>query len=292
MESLEDRIDASIRLRQCASEAIAKVLRDNPGLSEVEFCNELAKGFFTGEKVHKEGWYNPPPLGISALFCNERDTKRTYFTTLRNEEYWPKEQNFYTKESLGFIYASPVDIETGMIGDTGLMFYNGKDEEILNHLRQSFKINEMVAEYAEVGMSFGELNSYCRKLMTECGYNIPYWVSTTDKLIHNIGHTVPWSYEEPSEEEQRIIKGHDFQLLKDTISKKRIFLNAGEEFKIPKTICFTVEIRAEDKARPHLPATYSHLMVAFKDGKKQIIGGFDPILQAAGMSGSMESKYH
>ena len=56
MISIEERIDICVKLRKETSEAIAKVLREHPELSETEFREYLSAELFAGESVHKEGW--------------------------------------------------------------------------------------------------------------------------------------------------------------------------------------------------------------------------------------------
>jgi hypothetical protein len=292
MKSLEERIAVCENLRRQTSEAMAKVLKDRPTLSEVEFRDYLAKELFTGETVHKEGWYNPPPLGITALFCDEGDTKRTYFTSLRHEEYWARDDRRFDNNSVGLVYASPVDKKTGMIGDIALSVCRGSNDVVSNHLQQSLSIVETIAEYAKVGMSLSELVDYAQEVLEKSGLSQTSFVSTENKLIKNIGHTIPWSYELPTAEEQSVIEGDDFEKLKNLISKKRIFLDADQEFKIPETICFTVEMNISNPNNSELPSAYYHLLVVFKGGKKEIIANFDPILQATGMNASITSKYH
>lgn len=292
MKLLGDRIDVCENLRRQTSEAMSKVLNDCSNLSETEFRDHLARELFTGETVYKEGWYNPPPLGIAALFCNESDTKRSYFSSLRHEEYWPRDDRRLGNDSVGLIYASPVDVKTGMIGDIALSVYRGSSEAVRNHFQQSLFIVETIAEYAKVGMSFRELFDYAQEVLEKNVLSQTSFLSTENKLIKNIGHTIPWSYELPTVEEQSVIEGDDFEKLKNLISKKRIFLDANQEFKIPETICFTVEMNISNPNNSELPSVYFHLLVAFKGGKKTIFANFDPILQAIGMSVSITSKYH
>jgi hypothetical protein len=126
--------------------------------------------------------------------------------------------------------------------------------------------------------------------MAEQGLNNNRTITYTDKVKTNIGHTVPWSYEDPTPEELSIINGTDFDKLKNLISSKRINLNEKEDFKIPPTIAFTTEFRAESNKDPHLPNASFHLIVSFVDGKKEVLGGFNTVFQATRMD-FIKSKF-
>lgn len=68
----------------------------------------------------------------------------------------------------------------------------------------------------------------CQKLMEERGLNNQRTITYTDKARSNIGHTIPWSYEKPTNEETAIIEGDDFDKLKNLISSKRVNLNKAK----------------------------------------------------------------
>jgi hypothetical protein len=286
----QERIKICKETRILAAQAMAEVLAENKIISEANFCSKVAKKLSAGQNLWPEGWYSPPPLGVSALFNDAEHPQRLLYDNLRKQEFWPKDNNIFAENSLGSIYASPVHKQTGIIGDFGLTIYTGKDERIQKHIKSCLEAVEETAEYAQIGMEFRELHQFCQKLMAEQGLNNNRTITYTDKVKTNIGHTVPWSYEDPTPEELSIINGTDFDKLKNLISSKRINLNEKEDFKIPPTIAFTTEFRAESNKDPHLPNASFHLIVSFVDGKKEVLGGFNTVFQATRMD-FIKSKF-
>lgn len=285
MAELLENIEACKTTRGLAAQAVAEVLHSGE-ISETQFCGQVA------EKLYKhpnwdQGWYSPPPKGVAALFGPENNVGRLAYDNLRKPEFWPQ-NNIFAGQSLGYVYASPVNKASGIIGDFGLTIYRGTDQKIIDHLKRCLLITEKTAEYAQVGMEFGEVYNYCLKLMAEHGLNNQRMLAISSSVKNNIGHTVPWSHELPTEEELKIITGQDFEKLKALISSKRINLNSEELFKIPSTIAFTVEPRMENN---NSPMTSFHIIVAFMDGKKEIFGNFNPVFKSLNMETFITGNY-
>ncbi len=288
--TLENRIDICDRLRSKTADIFAEILLENKILSEVSFRENIISKLSEDKNIYKEGWYNPPPFGVGVLFGSSSDSSRLSFKTLRKEEFWPREDCFFRKESIGLLYASPVDVKTATIGDFGVMAYNGTNLKIQEHLIKCLEVLEKIAEFAEVGMEFGEVCRQSQKLLEQYGLARSPIILQSSVTQYNIGHTVPWSYEDPTEEEQKIIEGGNFNEIKNLISRKRIYLNPEEKFKIPPTIAFTTEIRIKSEQDITLPNTYFHMIVCFKNGQKKILGNFNPVFKALGMN-FIKSKY-
>ena len=92
----------------------------------------------------------------------------------------------------------------------------------------------------------------------------------------NLGHTIPGSY-------KPLDFGKSFEEIRETITKKRIFIKENVDFKIPETCAFTIESRFEDAHKSYLPSVHFHFIVCFDKGKKIIMSNFDKIFSAVGM---------
>lgn len=283
-------LDTCEKTRKLASKFVEESFKDHK-LSETEFTNKIKKHFSSNEGLYNHGWYEPPPYGIAALFSEENNFKRLQFDTLRKKDYWPKGEYRFGMEKVGIVYISPVDKNSGVIGDFGTTVYIGSDERIKNHLTNSLSLIEKVAEFSEVGMEFREIHEYAQKIFLKASVNNDRTVTHTDKVGTNIGHTIPWTYENPTESEIKIIKSRNFEKLKDLISRKRINVNSEEKFRIPENIAFTNEIRLEDSNDPSLPLVFFHLTVLFRNGKKSIGSNFNPVFKALEMDKFVQSKY-
>lgn len=147
-----------------------------------------------------------------------------------------------------------------------------------------------MTEYAQVSMEFCELHHFAQKSFTRKGLTNARTVTWTDKVGTNLGHTIPWSYEEPDDIEQQIITDRDFQKLSKLISEKRINVNRFEHFRITDDIAFTVEARLESMEDPSLPNVFYHLIVTYKDGKKIVLANFNKVFDAFGMV-EIRSRY-
>src|SRR3989338_2922440 len=113
---MSDLIDAVIKTRKISAEIAAQSLLRIDGASEIEIHKLILSKMSEHSDIFPTGWYDPPPEGISILF-DETPFKRLQYNSLRNPEYWSKEERKFTKETVGSIYFSPVDKKTGMMGD-------------------------------------------------------------------------------------------------------------------------------------------------------------------------------
>src|SRR5690606_35590118 len=86
-------------------------------------------------QIASEGWYAPPPNGISVLIDADPPYSRLNYSSLRDEQYWPSDK-IIGKESVTIAYASPVDRESLIIGDFGATFYFGDSPDIRYHINQ------------------------------------------------------------------------------------------------------------------------------------------------------------
>jgi hypothetical protein len=255
------------------------------GESEAALHDKLHVALTNRPELFDSGWYAPPPDGIGVLFGRSDDMSRLDFDSLRKVEHWPNDQNALDAETVGLVYASPVE-RSGMIGDFGLTFYRGQNAAIRQQLRLAYELTNRVCEFAQVGMEFRELFDFCQKTMADSGAKSGRMALINDPSDINFGHTVPWSYELPTPDEQRIIDGGSIDKLRDLISSKRLFLNSIESFRIPEVCAFTVEPRVTTVDESgQLRLAYFHFIVAFRGrDKKTTVAGFEPIFDKLQMS--------
>jgi hypothetical protein len=283
MLSLTERVDACIAARKRAANLTAQALSKTIPKNETSLHDTLLKVLAEQPELHPSGWYDPPPGGISVLFGKSTDMHRLDFDSIRKEEFWPQASYKYGPETVGFIYLSPVDRSSGMIGDYGFTFYRGTNRRIRNLLRKALEITEDVAEYASVGMQLKGICEFTEKQLTKHGLQQGRMLLMNDPTGLNFGHTVPWSYEHPTPKEQAAITNAAMPELKNAISRRRLYINRQETFALPETCAFTIEPRvvAMHNGRPEL--FYFHIIVTFREGKKYVAANFNTLFEALGM---------
>jgi hypothetical protein len=134
-----------------------------------------------------QGWYLPPPAGISVLIGEPPHYTRTSFASLRDPSRWPDPQSKLRDECLLFVYASPVDRKTAMIGDFQMTLYAGVDPAIRSHITACFQITASIVSHATVGMEMRELYDYADRLIREFGLSNSTYSTTNTSGQPNIG---------------------------------------------------------------------------------------------------------
>ncbi|MGH3974024.1 MAG: hypothetical protein ACRDS9_11995 [Pseudonocardiaceae bacterium] len=288
-ESAADpRITAVAYAREAAAATLAEAIKTGgPHTSEKGVCDRWSALLAADPKLLAEGWYQPPPNGVSALVGEGPDWSRMSFVSLRHQETWPRDDLMLKRGSLMYAYSSPVVAENYMIGDLGVTLYDGEDEQIWGHLSTCLEITAAVASYAEVGMELRDLYNFAAGLMENAALvNETY--STTDVSGGvDIGHTLPWTYEEPTAEQLTELRSGDYPRIAKAISKARLFHNAQERQKIQPTMAFTVEPRM---AGPGRPLASFHVLVSFDHGVKRIHCGFAQIFSLFGMNSRLPQQ--
>ncbi len=289
--AMENTINICERTRDWLSHTISSTLSRQNDISEKQFATIIGAHIRDNSDLHHEGWYAPPPNGISALFSRSNDFDRLKYDTLRKEEHWPQEEFKLLKESAGALYASPIHRVTGTIGDFGMTVYRGNNKNVQSHLVNCLNTLEQAAGLAQIDMEFRELHDLAQKLFKENSLHNALTVTRTDPVGTNLGHTIPWSYEEPTAGEQNVINGQSLNDLRNLISNKRVHVNRVEQFKIPLNIAFTLEARLESSVDRLMPNTYFHLIITFKNGNKKILTNFNELFFALGMNSYITSKF-
>jgi hypothetical protein len=269
-----DIIEAVAKTRKKAATIASDALASCDGCSEVEIRDRMLASQATDTELYESGWYDPPEGGASVLIGKERMA----FDSLRKQEFWPRDDIVYQNNLPMFVYLSPVDRFTKMIGDFGLTVYSGEDEEMRKHIRKGLAAILRIAESAAVGMSLEAVHDRGLEILSEYGLaHARISTITPGAGESNFGHTVPWSDGEAAPEGKPMAK------LKEDIRIARKFLSPGEQYQIRPTCAFTVESRMMNPQNPELPNIFFHVIVTFSNGEKQLHADFNDIFRENGM---------
>lgn len=264
---------------------LSELLESEKNFSEVDLRDKWLVEIQKSGKVFDDGWYSPPPHGVGVLFAsdNEEDL-RTDYGTLRTEDKWPRDDVFFDREhGLMLVYASPIEKDSGVIGDFGMTVYVGKRPEVQEHLKAVFALTRAIYEHAQVGMTFAELTKFANTLFAERDFESNV-VVTTGTSVDNLGHTIPSTEDDWSDDEKEAIYSGDPEARRDAISKKRIYVDVNEDHVIAPGIAFTIEPRPKVKSDSTIPMAFFHTVCIFnEDGKKEFVTNFDEIFKIAKM---------
>lgn len=271
---------------QSFSQSLQQLLQEGKPISEKILADTWLKNMRKNKKLFPEGWYFPPPHGISILFAKESDVSRVSPPSLRPQEYWPRDDVFLEiRNGLLLVYFSPVDRKTGIIGDFSQTIYFGQSPKIKEHIKKCYHVNLEIFSYIKVGMTLSHIFKYTHELLKSYRLNSDI-ASPTDPTSTNIGHTIPVSYEDWIEKERSLLKGKksNWEDIKNMISKKRVFLNSVEKFKVRKGMAFTIEPRPYILNNKSIPAVLFHMIVLiWPDGRKELLTNFHEIFKLAHM---------
>lgn len=285
-----DKLEICKKTRKIAAESLYNVFSDlllqKKPISEVRLRDKWLSELRKHREIFPDGWYTPPPHGISVLFATEDNLARTNFQSFRWNEFWPNKKIFLDKEKgLIVLYASMVN-RKGIIGDFGVTLYLGRDKNIRSHFKNTLDLQKKIFSYAKIGLSFKKLYIYANKLFAKRELSNDWWVNITDPSGKNMGHTAPFIYERINGQEKQILKSanKNWQKVADMISKKRIFVSPAVGFTIREGAAFSIEPRLRPLNNQHLPIVWFHTIAAFgKNGKKELITDFDKIFKLVGM---------
>lgn len=286
----DEKIAICKTTRKIASDSLhktlQKVLSSKQSISELAFANLWLSELRKYKTIFPEGWYTPPPHGIGVLFGTPDKNSRVNYKTLRAEDMWPKETIFLNDtNNTAYLFVSPVDKKTGIIGDFGMTIYVGTDKKIQNHFKTCLQINKEVFGFIQPGMMFSHVYNLAEDVFKK--HNVTNEVtSVTDPTGKDIGHTIPSSDNDWSGEELTIIKSPitPWETIKNMISKKRIFINSDERTKCKNGMAFTLEPRLTNRKDQNIPMASFHTIVLIKEnGEKELATGFDEIFELVGM---------
>ncbi len=248
--------------------------------SEYALTETWARYLYEDASILPSGWYDPPPNGLAILAGAPPRYERSKFKTLRSEEFWPSRSVIAMPDSLFYCYCSPIHRRTGLIGDLGITLCQRPSPTVAKHIRNCYRITMEICEQARPGMKFSELYEWSSQRIRAYGLENDT-LSVTNPVVLDIGHTVPWSYEDMSEGERSVMNSGTHDGVCKLVSRKRVFVSPTENYVIPDTCAFTVEPRLTND---DLPLASVHAIVCFERGEKHVIREFDPVLSALDMS--------
>jgi hypothetical protein len=284
INKLKTIVDTRDWVAQSFMNVLSNLLKSGNKISETALRDHWLIKIRENLNIYPDGWYLPPPHGVGILFGTETNYQRMNYQSLRPKNSWPKESIFLDiNKGVIYVFSSPVDKSTGMIGDWGMTIYFGKNPDIIEHLKLCLRLNYQVLEHAQIGMTFSELSNFSNKLFLKEGlYN--QVTSITDTTGINIGHTIPWSYEDLLPEEIAIFKTNNWQQIIAMINSKRKFLNFQEKLQIQPGMAFTVEQRLTKLSNKNIPMSSFHtIAIVNPNGTKKLLTNFDEIFKVVGM---------
>jgi len=277
--------------RKIAAETLNTILQDviqnQTKISEVQFRDNWLAELRKHKTIFSDGWYLPPPHGIGVLFGNINSDSRHNYHTLRPKDMWPRDDIFLDlKVGMAYLFASPVDKKTGIIGDFGLTIYFGKNQEVINHLQTCMKINKQIFDFIKVGMPFKDVYKYAEKIIIDAGLTNNVG-STTDPTGKDYGHTLPSTDKDWTDKEVELFKNNStpWNAICELISKRRIFVNRVEKASYQPDMATTLEPRLTNSSNPDIPMASFHTVVTIhEDGSKELLTQFDDIFKTVGMN--------
>jgi hypothetical protein len=251
---------------------LEKVVSHNiTGMSESDLHGRWRAEIAKTPSVTPQGWYAPPPGGMSVLIGAPPDYRRANFTSLREKAKWARPESLVTQENLLFVYCSPVDRRTAMLGDFQASLYGGDVVEVQEHVAAALDVTLDTVTRAEVGMEYRELYEHALTEMRQRNIRNETHSSTDRSGDTNIGHTVPWFGEDPEDAVQDALRRDDYDRLAAGVSGARIFLTERQRATIGNDSAFTVE--PQITSRRGILASF-HFIVVFSGGIKRVLAGF------------------
>jgi hypothetical protein len=286
---LRSRISTIVAGRRLATQALADVLtHSGPGAGEAGLVEQWRDRLQAAGRFRPDGWYVPPPHGMSILIGESPAYDRVDFATLRAKGQWPDPGIRLSDASVLCAYASPIDrTRPGLISDVGVTLYRGDDAAAHDHLARCLAIIAVVVRQIDVGMTFARVDALLQEQIDRTGVALSNRIwSPTDSTGVNIGHTMPWSYEEPTVQELALLTGDDDEARSTCISRKRQFVNAASSFEIPPTVVFSIEPRL---ASPGCPTPFFHCIVVFRDSERSVVSGYRQLFDALDVARHFDS---
>ena len=286
--SVQKRLEICRYVRNMAAQSCLRTfqyaLHASKKVSEVQFRNRWFKELTRIRNINASGWYDPPEAGFGILFGSEKDFERVNYSNLRQKEVWPRINTYFDKKGTGYIFASPYALvdEIPIIGDFGFTYYLGNNDVIKNHFRKCHKLLYQLIDEISVGTSFQKLYIHALTELQSNGLknNI---ISATDSTGTDLGHTVPFISDNPSDKMKNALLKADKDKIHTLISKARKFINSKENYLISTNCAFTFEPRFVFMDGTKFPMVSFNTIVQFIKGKKVVLSNFDGLINLLDM---------
>jgi hypothetical protein len=268
--------------RRLAAEALLRCLEEPPvGATEETIHAQWRQLLASHDTLLPEGWYQPPPTGMSVLIGTPPHYHRTNFRSLRDPLTYPRPTIPLRNESLLFAYASPIHRDTGMIGDFQVCLYRGDDVEVRDHLAAAFDITAKLAAFAEPGMELRELHQHGERLARDYGL-VNDTRSTSERPdLTNVGHTIPRSHNGPDGDLWPALGWQNMPTLARAIRRGLVLITREQHMRISTTMALTIEPQL--RSARGMQASF-HVIVRFLDSVKSIDANLDALLANCGMT--------
>ena len=258
--------------RQNAVSALKQALKESYGkqISEKDLKNRWIALMSQDKGIYSSGWYCPPGKGAAVLF-----DERLNFDSLRNEQFWSGEKTIDWGNGLLYAYCSPVDRESGYIGDMSVTLYFGEDERIRDHFRNCrAAIGEI---FASLEAAEGPKEIFLLSLEIFRKHSLrSNVISRTDPMPSNLGHTFTHLDKKSDEKE---LSREDVAHL----SSSRKFLNGSADWQFEEGMQFTIEPQLLSLDDPSLPKVTHHYAVKKTDGGFIVCDDIDEFLMEYGL---------
>ncbi len=281
---MEQKLNTLKTTRKIASETLFLALRDllskDKPISEIDLRDRWLEELRKHKAIYPDGWYITPAFGTVVIFATDKDGNKSRLNyesfrkvCLRNDIFLDR------KRGLVYVYASPVDRKTGIIGDFGITIYFGSNKAIIKNLKRTLKLNQSIFSSVKVRSSFSNIFSNATVLMKNMGF-VNKATSVTNAGKANIGHSVPFL----NNKEWKNIKSKSWEEIKDFLSLKRVFVNSQEQTLLMPGMVITIEPEVRVKKHPQIPILSYHTIGLFgEDGNKKLLTNFEEIFNLAKM---------
>ena len=259
--------------RENAVRSLEQTLNEMYGIdevSEIEFASRWLELMSEDKEVFARGWYSPPPFGLAVL-----SGERLNFDSLRNKEFWPTETAIDWKDGLLYAYCSPVNKESGLIGDMSVTLYFGDDEKIREHFRNCRAAVQDIFEQLEKVKDPNELYELSLEIFKNRGLHSNV-ISRTDDQPSNLGHTFTRLSDTEAKDK---LTSEDIEQL----SSSRKFLNGKAEWNFEEDMQFTIEPQLLSVSDPSLPKVTHHFVVRKTVGGFAVCNDIDALLNRFGL---------
>lgn len=274
---LRKQLDGIVRARSAAASSLLEALKSlhEKKYSEKDVSLEWLSRIMMSGEVASNGWYTPPPSGVSVLIGHSPDYTRLNYESLRSKENWPQPDIRFEENSIIYPYFSAVDKQTNMIGDHVATYYSGANKEIQDWYREIYEMTRSLAFKAKQGMSFSELYNIADLMFNTIGVQNNTF-SINGGLASDIGHTVPYFGQEHLESID-IDNEDNLKLL----SNDRKFISKESNYEIGRNCAFTIEPQA---ILGGLPMASFHVIIVFFEGELYLVEKFKDLFDYFGMS--------
>lgn len=254
-------------------ETLAEVFEQD-GISESEFAARWLHRLNDCGNLSINGWYDPPPNGLAVLFARADKPERLAFESLRLPQYWPANEIADWSEGLLYAYCSPVNLNTGELGDFGITLYFGRDATIRQHFIGSYRSTQRVLDSITSEMSSRTLFRLSQRIFRAAHVENTI-ASMTDTVPLDLGHTLPvlpTSLLGPERELQ--------DEAKHALGTSRQFVSDASDWLLHEVHGFTVEPQLVSSRNPRLPQISYHYTVEVTPEAINIHDECDELLRA------------